>query len=430
LPAVLEAVTLGTTIYIVEGEKDAETLQRHGLVATTNAMGAGKWRQSYTETLRGAHVAIFPDNDPQGRDHVAHVMDHLRPVVRSMKAVVLPGLPDKGDVTDWMQQGHTLDDLRCEIAQTPAEGLPPPPPDASGYARPSTPAPLTASLVSGPALLALTLDPKALYLDWLAARSLSLVYGPPGVGKTMFLMGLAYSLATTELFLTWQTYQGAGVLYVDGEMALKDLQDRLRQFAGDRPPERLTFLPSELVTERSGRDLTLTDAADRETIDAMLDAHGLQVLVLDNISCLFTGLDESSKRDWEPINAWLVRLRHRGITVLVGHHAGKNGQQRGTSGREGNLDTIIALTRPPGYKPEDGCHFYLRFDKSRSIKGPAVQALDVRLEATGWTSKPLESIRTAKVKELLLDGVPPKVIAEELAIDASYVYRLKRQMGL
>src|SRR5262245_10518654 len=105
----------------------------------------------------------------------------------------------------------------------------------------------------------------------------------------------------------------------------------------------------------------------------MLEAERLQVLVLDNVSALFPGIDESKKQDWKPINAWLIRLRHRGITVIVGHHAGKNGQQRGTSGRKDALDTIIALTSPPGYKPEENCHFHLHFEKSRAVKGPMVE---------------------------------------------------------
>jgi putative DNA primase/helicase len=157
-------------------------------------------------------------------------------------------------------------------------------------------------------------------------------------------------------------------------------------------------------------------------------------LVLDNVSCLFPGISEDKKQDWEPINAWLIRLRHRGITVLLGHHAGKGGQQRGTSGREDNLDTIIALTKPPGHQAKDGCHFHLRFEKARGIKGDTVDELDVRLDTTpdglGWTWCPLDVKRKARIEDMLGDGMPPKSIAEELGISASYVYRRKRELSL
>ena len=69
LPQVIEAIQRGETIYVVEGEKDAEALHALGLTATCNAMGAGKWRPSYSEALRGASVVVLPDNDPPGHQH-------------------------------------------------------------------------------------------------------------------------------------------------------------------------------------------------------------------------------------------------------------------------------------------------------------------------------------------------------------------------
>jgi len=193
-------------------------------------------------------------------------------------------------------------------------------------------------------------------------------------------------------------------------------------------------LPSELVYARSSRDLTLTAPADRLQIDAMLDMHRINVLILDNVACLFPGIDESKKQDWEPVNAWLIRLRHRGLTVIVGHHAGKNGQQRGTSGRGDALDTIISLTRPPGHQAQDGCHVHLHFEKSRGVKGPIVEPLDVRLEDSDhghvWTYAALEKTRTEQVKTMLEDGIPPRVIADELTVHLSYVYRMKKALDL
>jgi hypothetical protein len=129
--------------------------------------------------------------------------------------------------------------------------------------------------------------------------------------------------------------------------------------------------------------LTLSTAAKRREIEDILEARpALKVLVLDNVSCLFPGIDENKKQDWEPINAWFIRLRHRGITVIFGHHSGKGGLQRGTSGREDALDTVIALSSPPGYQAKDGCHFYWRFTKARSLKGEAVEMLDVLVWCT------------------------------------------------
>ena len=77
LPEVLEAVKKGETVYIVEGEKDADNLRKLGLIATTNPMGAGKWKPEYSESLTGATVVIIPDNDEPGRKHAQQVVQSL-----------------------------------------------------------------------------------------------------------------------------------------------------------------------------------------------------------------------------------------------------------------------------------------------------------------------------------------------------------------
>jgi putative DNA primase/helicase len=173
----------------------------------------------------------------------------------------------------------------------------------------------------------------------------------------------------------------------------------------------------------------------RNAIGAILDVHPeIRVVILDNISCLFSGISEDSKQDWEPFNAWLVRLRHRGLSVVLVHHAGKTAQQRGTSGREDILDTVIALSWPPNYDPREGCHFHLKFTKTRSIKGEAVKALDVRLEDVDtntltWTVAALEDSLKTQIRRLLDEGLSPTEIVKELNADASYVYRIKREVS-
>lgn len=107
------------TVFIVEGEKDADTLHAAGLLATTNSGGAGKWRSSHSECLRGRQVVILPDNDAPGRAHAQSVSQSLAGVAAETRIVSLPGLPEKGDVSDWLANGHGVGELQQLVARAP-----------------------------------------------------------------------------------------------------------------------------------------------------------------------------------------------------------------------------------------------------------------------------------------------------------------------
>lgn len=98
-------------VFIVEGEKDADRLADRGLVATCNAGGAGKWSGSFAAHLRGRPVVILPDNDDPGRKHAQAVARSLQGAAKSVRIVELPGLPEKGDVSDWLADGGDADTL-------------------------------------------------------------------------------------------------------------------------------------------------------------------------------------------------------------------------------------------------------------------------------------------------------------------------------
>ena len=111
LPAVLGA----ESVWIVEGEKDCDELAKWGTVATTNPMGAGKWRAQYNSHFSGKHVYIIPDNDEGGRKHAQAVAANLLRVAKTVRIVTLPGLQPKGDFGDWKAAGGTMTQL-AEIA--------------------------------------------------------------------------------------------------------------------------------------------------------------------------------------------------------------------------------------------------------------------------------------------------------------------------
>lgn len=121
LPDLLDA----DTVYIVEGEKDVENLRALGIVATCNAGGAetsqgkkGKWRDEYNPSLAGKHIVILPDNDEPGERHALAVARALLPGAASVRIVRLPGLPPKGDVSDWLKEGHGVEELLALVDST------------------------------------------------------------------------------------------------------------------------------------------------------------------------------------------------------------------------------------------------------------------------------------------------------------------------
>lgn len=119
LPKVVAAKFVG----IAEGERDVQTLERLGIVGTCNNGGALHFRPELASWFAGKRIAIFPDNDEKGRAHAVQVAGILRPVAAELRIIELPGLSDKGDVTDWRAAGGTVDQLR-ELYRTATEWTP------------------------------------------------------------------------------------------------------------------------------------------------------------------------------------------------------------------------------------------------------------------------------------------------------------------
>jgi putative DNA primase/helicase len=154
--------------------------------------------------------------------------------------------------------------------------------------------------------------------------------------------------------------------------------------------------------------------------------------VLDNLSTLTSVFRDNDAESWNPIQDWLLRLRRRGVSVLIVHHAGKGGEQRGTSRREDVLDTSISLRRPSDYSPPQGARFEVHLEKARGIYGDQTTPFEARLEvlngAAHWTIREIEDVNLARVKALLDEKLTIRDIAEETGIPKSTVGRLKKQI--
>jgi putative DNA primase/helicase len=121
LPTLLNAS--GYVVFVPEGEKDADNLVALGQVATCNHGGAGKWSAKISRYFAGLDVVILPDNDDTGRAHGESVAHHLKGVAKRVRVLALPGLPVKGDVSDWIAAGGIAAELH-RLAEATSDWTP------------------------------------------------------------------------------------------------------------------------------------------------------------------------------------------------------------------------------------------------------------------------------------------------------------------
>jgi KaiC/GvpD/RAD55 family RecA-like ATPase len=112
VPFGLPEVVKANVLAICEGEKDVLTLRRHGIPATCNSEGAGKWPPELSPYFQGKNVVIVPDNDKPGRDHALLVATSLHGIAARVRILELPGLPAKGDVSDFFAAGRSSDEFK------------------------------------------------------------------------------------------------------------------------------------------------------------------------------------------------------------------------------------------------------------------------------------------------------------------------------
>src|SRR5262249_4308572 len=114
-------------------------------------------------------------------------------------------------------------------------------------------------------------------------------------------------------------------------------------------------------------------------------------VIADNLSTLCPTLKENDADSWTPVVEWELSLRRANKSVLLVHHAGKGGTQRGSSRKEDVLDTVISLRRPPDYSPAQGARFEVHFEKARGFYGPDAEPFEAQLVDREWRIGPIKS---------------------------------------
>lgn len=243
----------------------------------------------------------------------------------------------------------------------------------------------------------------------LPVQGIGIMYAPRGIGKTFAALSVAVAVASGGAVFNWRAPMPKKILYVDGEMPATSMQSRLTALVSGMAVPPLALENMALITP----DLQPCPMPDLSTVGGqmMLEPFlkGVDMVVLDNIATLCRTGKENESQSWQTMQAWLLDLRRRGITVLLIHHAGKSGDQRGTSAREDIMDTVISLRRPREYSMAEGARFEVHLTKARGIVGEEAKPFEANLVTEGrslhWQIKELEDVELEELKRLLSEGL-------------------------
>jgi putative DNA primase/helicase len=283
--------------------------------------------------------------------------------------------------------------------------------------------------------LALQLPPRETIVDpWLPKKGLALIYAPRGIGKTLFAMTCAYAIASGADFLGFKTHGiPRKVLYIDGEMPAGAMKERLAAiiagFEKQPPADSYFRILSADLSKNGLPDLGSSDG--QASFDARI--QDAEVLLVDNLSTLVRSGRENEAEGWLPMQTWSLGHRRAGRSIIMVHHAGKGGAQRGTSRREDVLDSVISLRRPSNYNADQGARFEVHFEKARGFFGEAAQSFEAKYEVRAgkalWTRTEIVDAERMRVKELLNEGASIRETADQLGMSKSKVERIKKKLA-
>ncbi len=240
---------------------------------------------------------------------------------------------------------------------------------------------------------------------------------------------MAYAIAIGSKFLRWHAPKPAKVLYVDGEMQANLLQERFAKIAKNYniEPDLLKNLYVFSADLQSFSSINIGYGIMQKNINDIILRENIKFVIFDNLSSLTT-VDELDANEWAAIQEWLLCLRRQGVAVLLVHHSGKNGGQRGISKREDILDTVIKLEIvSQKNKAKDveenelfGGRCRLKFEKNRNFDKKSVSNFYIDLVDT--PDGGIDWIDTyAIVKALYEQGASYREIAETTGISKSTI---------
>ncbi len=403
LPEVLES----NTVFITEGEKDADTLREIGLCGSCNAGGAGKWQSELNDYFKNKRIIILPDNDEKGRKHAQKVAQFLSGVVESIRILNLPGLPEKGDVTDWIQASGTKKELLALSEKQPEWGF------EGGY--------------TAKEILSMNFPEPKWAVEGLIPEGLNFLGGKPKTGKSFLALHLCCAVALGGKALGKFDLQKGSALYLCLEDTPRRLQIRLKSILqADPAPDNLHLFPKWPRLNEGGL----------ERLDAFITwkKRNLRLIVIDTFA-KFRPLTKGSninlyETDYEDAGAIKSLADKYGVSILVIHHLRKAPAEdeldtfSGSTGLTGAADGLLILKRTSK-----------RMDAELLVTGRDMEDSALALEFHGPTMTwqylgNSKDVKETKERQTLFDAmmeikepVSPKELAEITGLQTHYIQK-------
>ena len=387
LPEVLKARANGETIYLVEGEKDVETLRMRGHTATTSPMGAGKWQPEYSEMLSACNVVIIADADTPGRDHARAVKEALDEV--GSVVAVAEAMNGCKDITDHFAHGGTLETILITIPAT-VEGK-----ESFGM-----------DILDA---IEREVKPSSFVIPHvLASGDRWLLTGFEGHGKSTFMRQLAVMVAAGIHPWTGKDMEPKKVMMVDSENHPDQVLDSWKDMLGlaarlDRAVQRGMLI----LQEEWDNEINLNEPAGDRWLQERVQAHQPDLICIGPLYNL-SSKDLSEHATVNEMKSAINKARSIcGSAVIMEHHAPHRGNgDKDRSVRPYGSSTFLKWPDfGYGLKPEEiegyyelqktrfprvrSRHFpgWLRWGKPNTLEWPWMPVSDPEAEMMGFGSK-------------------------------------------
>ena len=330
------------TVWIVEGEKDVDTLKSIGVGAVTLSDGAKtKWCDEYTDFFKGKNVAIIPDNDEPGKKYADMIYSNVKDIAKKVIMITLSdiweNMPEKADITDYLDQGGDFTKVR-ELANN---------------SKPYEPKNINSKwdkfkIISAPDLQKADLPPVKFLVNDILPEGTSLIAAPSKIGKSWFVLDMGLSIAAGRSFLTHPT-NASGVLYLALEDSENRLQSRMRKILnGTPPPEHFYFMTK--APKLDDEDGLI------EMLEYMIKMHpDIKLIIVDTLQKIRGQAlrnEASYAQDYREMTLLKDFADKNGVSTFFVHHTRKMKDEddpfnmiSGTNGIMGAADTAFTIVK-------------------------------------------------------------------------------------